>query len=174
MVFAIAGVAMALVGARPWRLSPWIWPALGAAIVIALGREGVADAVVAIAQQWNVLLFIFGLMGLAAAAEESGAFAWITAVLLERAGGSRRRLFVLLFVTGAALTLVLSNDATAIGLTPIVYRALVSASADETWSARSWLDLRACHSANSEVSRSRSPSALASASFKAAAIFSAS
>lgn len=131
MVFAIAGVAMALVGVRPWRLSPWIWPALGVAIVLALGQERVTDAVVAVAQQWNVLLFILGLMGLAAAAEESGAFAWITAMLLERAGGSRRRLFLLLFVTGAALTLVLSNDATAIGLTPIVYRALVSAGADD-------------------------------------------
>jgi arsenical pump membrane protein len=71
-----------------------------------------------------------GLMGLAEAAEESGAFAWITAVLLERAGGSQRRLFVLLFLTGAALTLVLSNDATAIALTPIVYRAL-SRNADD-------------------------------------------
>lgn len=131
MVFAIAGVAMALVGLRPWRLSPWIWPALGAAITIALGHERVVEAAGAVAQQWNVLLFILGLMGLAAAAEESGAFAWITAVLLERARGSRRRLFVLLFVTGAALTLVLSNDATAIGLTPIVYRALVSAGADD-------------------------------------------
>jgi len=131
MVFAIAGVAMALVGLRPWRLSPWIWPALGATIAIALGRERVFDAATAVAQQWNVLLFILGLMGLAAAAEESGAFAWITDVLLERAGGSRRRLFVLLFVTGAALTLVLSNDATAIGLTPIVYRSLMSASADD-------------------------------------------
>jgi arsenical pump membrane protein len=131
MTYAIAGVAMALVGVRPWRLSPWIWPALGVVAVIALGDERVIDAARAIAAQWNVLLFILGLMGLAAAAEESGAFAWITRVLLERAGGSRRRLFVLLFLTGAALTLLLSNDATAIVLTPIVYRTLVTRGDDD-------------------------------------------
>jgi arsenical pump membrane protein len=130
MVFAIAAVAMILLSVRPFRIRPWIWPVLGAVIVVTLGFEPVAAAWQAIARQWNVLLFILGLMGLAAAAEESGAFAWLTAVALEHAGGSRRRLFVLLFLTGAALTLVLSNDATAIVLTPVVYRAIAKRGGD--------------------------------------------
>lgn len=130
MVFAIAAAAMMLLSARPLRIRPWIWPVLGAAIVLALGFEPIAAAWQAIARQWNVLLFILGLMGLAAAAEESGAFAWVTDVVLERAGGSRRRLFVLLFLTGAVLTLLLSNDATAIVLTPVVYRAIAKRGGD--------------------------------------------
>jgi len=130
MVFSIAAVAMVLVAVRPWRIPSWVWPAAGSCVVLALGADAPRTMVLAIARQWNVLLFILGLMGLAAAAEESGAFAWITAVLLERARGSRRRLFVALFLAGAVLTLVLSNDATAIVLTPIVYRAIANRGGD--------------------------------------------
>lgn len=130
MTYAIAGVAVALVALRPWRIPSWIWPVIGAVAVIALGSETVVAALQAIARQWNVLLFILGLMLLAAAAEESGAFAWLTDVALERAGGSRRRLFVLLFLTGAVLTLTLSNDATAVVLTPVVYRAIAKRGGD--------------------------------------------
>ena len=126
----VAAAAMVLVGLRPWRLSASVWPVAGALIVVGIGAEPGMAALQAIARQWNVLLFILGLMGLAAAAEESGAFAWITDVVLERARGSRRRLFVLLFLTGAGLTLVLSNDATAIVLTPIVYRAIAKRGGD--------------------------------------------
>src|SRR5262249_35209079 len=67
-------------------------------------------------------------MCLSAAAEESGAFAWITGLLLTHAGGSQRRLFVYIFSAAALVTLLLSNDATAIALTPIVYRAAVKES----------------------------------------------
>jgi arsenical pump membrane protein len=129
MVFSIAAVAMVLVGIRPWRIPAWVWPALGTLAILAFGADSAGALFFAVVRQWNVLLFILGLMGLAAAAEESGAFAWITAILLERARGSRRRLFVL-FLVGAALTLVLSNDATAIVLTPIVYRAIAKRGGD--------------------------------------------
>jgi len=130
VAFAVAAFAMVLVAVRPWRIPTWIWPACASVALAALGAEPVRAAMLAIAAQWNVLLFILGLMGLAAAAEESGAFAWITEILLERARGSRRRLFVLLFVTGAVLTLLLSNDATAIVLTPVVYRAIAKRGGD--------------------------------------------
>jgi arsenical pump membrane protein len=131
LVFAIASAAMLLLGVRPWRRIPdWVWPVAGALLLLALGHEDAREALAAIARQWNVLLFILGLMGLAAAAEESGAFAWMTDVLLERAGGSRRRLFVLLFLAGAALTLLLSNDATALVFTPLVYRAVAKRGGD--------------------------------------------
>lgn len=117
---------MLLLGLRPWRIHTWIWPLAGALLVLAAGYEPPWAALYAVARQWNVLLFILGLMLLSAAAEESGAFEWITQLLLERAGGSQRRLFVYLFLAAAAVTLVLSNDATAIALTPIVYRAVAA------------------------------------------------
>lgn len=83
-----------------------------------------------ILSQWNVLLFIFGLMCLSGAAEESGAFSLVAEYTLRYAGGSLQRLFVLLFLAGALLTMLLSNDATAIVFTPIVYRAMTSRGID--------------------------------------------
>lgn len=130
MVFLIAIVAILFVGIQPWRVPAWIWTTIGTVTVAALHADSVGALVLAMASQWNVLLFILGLMGVAAVAEESGAFAWITAVLLERAGGSRHRLFILLFLTGAGLTLMLSNDATALVLTPLVYRSIANRGGD--------------------------------------------
>jgi arsenical pump membrane protein len=124
VLFLIAAVAMLLVGIRPRGIPEWVWAVAGAALVVLLGYESAGNALSAVAQRWNVLLFILGLMGLSAAAEESGAFEWLADVLLQRAGGSRRRLFILLFLAGGAITCLLSNDATAIVFTPIVYRAV--------------------------------------------------
>lgn len=106
---------------RPRGVPEWAGPVGGALLAVLLGAEPVAAAVQSIGRQWNVLLFIFGLMLLATAAERSGAFAWIAEIVLERAAGSSRRLFVLLFLAASVATLVLSNDATAIVFTPIVY-----------------------------------------------------
>src|SRR5579872_153017 len=122
MVFAIAVIAMVFVGVRPFGVREWIWALAGAAIAMLIGAEPFEAAVRAVASQWNVALFILGLMGLSAAAECSGLFTWIANVMLERARGSRRRLFVWIFFVGALATAVLSNDATAIVFTPIVFR----------------------------------------------------
>jgi arsenical pump membrane protein len=124
LTLAIAAIAIALLAIRPPRIPGWVWPVSGAALVVLLGYEPAKDAALAISRQWNVLLFILGLMGISAAADESGAFTWIADFVLDRARGSRRRLFILLFLASAVVTLLLSNDATAIALTPIVFRAV--------------------------------------------------
>ena len=121
---------MVLVAVRPARIPEWIWPLAGGALVILIGVEAPRAAGNAIAAQWNVLLFILGLMAISAAAERSGLFAWLADVLLARARGSRRRLFAFIFGAGALLTIVMSNDATAIVFTPVVYRAIASRGID--------------------------------------------
>lgn len=120
----IVVAAIVLAGLRPKGTREWMWAVAGALLLLALRYESVEDAWQAIWAQWNVLLFIFGLMGLAAAAEEAGAFTLVAEYVVEHSRGSRRRLFVLLFLAGAALTILLSNDATAIAFTPIVYGAV--------------------------------------------------
>jgi arsenical pump membrane protein len=124
LVFFIAATAIFSLVFRPRRFPEFFWPLVGASLVVALGYEPIAAAAEAIARQWNILLFILGLMVLSATAEESGAFRWLTELLLERARGSPRRLFIFLFLAGAVVTIFFSNDATAIALTPVVYRAV--------------------------------------------------
>jgi len=124
LVFVIAAFAIALLATRPFGLPRWVWPVAAALLIVALGYEPVPSAVRAILAQWNVLLFIAGLLGISAAAHAAGVFHWITDFVLARAGGSWRGLFIGLFLTGAVIALLLSNDATAVVLTPIVYRAV--------------------------------------------------
>ena len=121
---AVAAGAIVLLALRPWRVAGWIWPVCGALLLVAIGNEPLDGALSAMIRQWNVVLFIFGLMGISAAADRSGAFQWIADLVLHRARGSRRRLFTLLFVACSLVTILLSNDATAIALTPVVYRAV--------------------------------------------------
>ena len=124
MALAVAAVAILLLALRPPRVPAWLWPIAGAAFLIVAGAEPLPSAAVAVARQWNILLFILGLMAISAAADRSGAFEWIGDLAVRQANGSRRRLFVMLFVACCIVTLFLSNDATAIALTPIVYRAV--------------------------------------------------
>lgn len=124
MALAVSAVAILLLALRPPRVPAWLWPIAGAALLVAIGNEPLQNAAGAIARQWNVLLFILGLMGISAAADRSGAFEWIGDAVVRAAKGSLRRLFVLLFLACSIVTLLLSNDATAIALTPIVYRAV--------------------------------------------------
>jgi arsenical pump membrane protein len=121
---------MLFAAARPKRTREWMWAGAGAVVLLVFGYEHLAAAAHAIAAQWNVLLFILGLMGISAAAEESGAFALVAESALRIARGSRKRLFLLLFCAGALLTMLLSNDATAIVFTPVVYRAVARRGGD--------------------------------------------
>jgi arsenical pump membrane protein len=92
--------------------------------VVALRTESLPAAVQSITSKWNVLVFIAALMVISEAADESGLFGWIAEVIVARAKGSRAKLFSYLFIGGALLTIVLSNDTTAVVFTPIVYRAV--------------------------------------------------
>jgi arsenical pump membrane protein len=126
----IAVGAMVLVGLRPKGIPEWLWAIAGAILLLVLGFEPLISAARAIGDQWNVLLFILGLMGISAAAECSGLFEWIADVVLALANGSRRRLFIAIFLAGGLLTVLLSNDATAIVFTPVVYRAVAKRGID--------------------------------------------
>ncbi len=84
----IAFAAMILAGLRPKAIPEWVWPIACAALLLVLGFEPAASALRAIAAQWNVLLFILGLMGISAGAECSGLFAVRAALGAADAGGT--------------------------------------------------------------------------------------
>jgi len=126
----IAIIAISLIGIRPKNVPAWVWAGAGVIALLGLGLESLRLAFEAVLTQWNVLLFILGLMGISAAAEYSGLFEWIASALLERASGSRKLLFVNLFIAGSVMTIFFSNDATAIVFTPIIFRTVAKRGID--------------------------------------------
>jgi arsenical pump membrane protein len=61
------------------------------------------------------------MMGISAMAESAGLFDWLAVQAARLAGNSARRLFLNVFLLGTAITMLFSNDTTALILTPVVY-----------------------------------------------------
>jgi len=121
--WAIAAVAIVGVIARPRRLPEALWAVLGALALVAGSLLSFADAVAAVRQGTDVYLFLVGMMLLAEIAREQGVFAWLAGYAVSHARGSSSRLFLLVYLVGTAVSILLSNDATAVVLTPAVYAA---------------------------------------------------
>ncbi len=126
-IWAVCLVAIVGVLARPFNIPEWVW-ALGGAIVIAatqlLPIRGVLDAV---GNGTDVYLFLTGMMLLAEMARCEGVFDWVASLAVRASGGSRYKLFTLIYGVGIVVTTVLSNDATAVVLTPAVAAAVRAA-----------------------------------------------
>ncbi len=128
--WAIAGLSTAGVIARPMRWPEWIWAVAGAVLLIVLGLMPLGEAGQAVAKGTDVYLFLIGMMLLSETAREHGAFDWIAATAVNMAGRSRAKLFALVYATGVVVTTFMSNDATAVVLTPAVFVAAKKAKAD--------------------------------------------
>jgi arsenical pump membrane protein len=70
------------------------------------------------------------MMVLAELARREAVFDWLAGVALRAAAGSRARLFALVYLVGILVTTVLSNDATAVVLTPAVFVLMRRAKCD--------------------------------------------
>jgi arsenical pump membrane protein len=127
--WGIAALATGGVIIRPWRLPEAVWAALGAAALVAFGLLSWTDALRGIQRGLDVYLFLTGMMLLAELARTEGLFDWVAAVAVALARGSPQRLFALVYAVGTAVTVLLSNDATAFVLTPAVYAATRAAGA---------------------------------------------
>jgi len=114
----VCGVVM-----RPWRTSEAVWAAGGAAALVLSTLVSAADALTAILKGTDVYLFLVGMMVLAEFARREGLFDWLAEYAVRHARGSPARLFLLVYLVGAAVTILLSNDATAVVLTPAVCAA---------------------------------------------------
>ena len=121
--WAIAALATAGVIVRPFRLPEAVWAVLGAVVLVACGLLPVGLAVEAVGKGTDVYLFLIGMMLLSEIARREGLFDWVAAIAVNRAQRSPQRLFLLIFGVGVVVTTFLSNDATAVVLTPAVYAA---------------------------------------------------
>lgn len=130
LIWAISALATAGVILRPWRLPEAIWAVAGAAALVVPTLLPWRDALAAIGKGTDVYLFLIGMMLLAELAREEGLFDWLAARATRAARGSAPRLFALVYLVGILVTVFLSNDATAVVLTPAVYAAAKAARAE--------------------------------------------
>jgi arsenical pump membrane protein len=120
---AIVVVALLCVLVRPFRLPEAVWAVAGAVLLVALGLLPAFAAVVGLGKSLDVCLFLTGMMLLAEVARREGLFGAVARFAVGHADGSPRRLFALVYAAGVVITVFLSNDATAVVLTPAVFAA---------------------------------------------------
>lgn len=131
VTYIIAGCATAGVIIRPFGLPEAIWAVAGAVLLVVLRLLPSADAVAGVAKGIDVYLFLCGMMVLSEIAREEGLFDFLAALATRWARGSATRLFLLIYAVGIIVTTFLSNDATAVVLTPAVAAAVSAAKAKE-------------------------------------------
>ncbi|HWU26148.1 MAG TPA: arsenic transporter [Rhizomicrobium sp.] len=129
-IWAIAAAAVVGVIVRPFRLQEAVSAIAGAVLIVVLGLLPVRSAAEAVVRGTDVYLFLAGMMLLAEAARREGLFDWLAAGAVNAARGSTVRLFLLIYLVGVAVTAILSNDATAVVLTPAVFAAARKARVD--------------------------------------------
>jgi arsenical pump membrane protein len=120
----IVAVSIALMLTRPRGIPEVWWISGGAVLLIVLRLVPLKLAGEAIAKGSDVYLFLIGMMLLSELAREQGVFDWVASVAVRGAKGSCSRLFLLVYGAGTLVTIFMSNDATAVVLTPAILTAV--------------------------------------------------
>ncbi len=120
----IVAVSIALMLTRPRGIPEVWWISGGALLLIVLRLVPLKLAGQAIAKGSDVYLFLIGMMLLSELAREQGVFDWVASVTVRGAKGSCSRLFLLVYGVGTLVTIFMSNDATAVVLTPAILTAV--------------------------------------------------
>lgn len=120
----IVAVSIALMLIRPRGIPEVYWIGGGAVLLVVLRLVPLKLAGHAIAEGSDVYLFLIGMMLLSELAREQGVFEWMSAAAVRGANGSCLRLFTLVYLVGTVVTIFMSNDATAVVLTPAILTAV--------------------------------------------------
>ena len=123
LTWLIAAIAVCGMLMRPWGISEALWAVAGALLLVLGSLISWRQAWAAVSTGMDVYLFLAGMMLLAELARAEGLFDWVAAHAVRAARGAPRRLFALVYLVGIVVTALLSNDATAVVLTPAVYAA---------------------------------------------------
>jgi arsenical pump membrane protein len=120
----IVALSILLMLFRPRGIAEVYWIGGGALLLLALRLIPLRLAGHAIAEGTDVYLFLIGMMLLSELAREHGVFDWLAAAAVRGANGSATRLFTLVYAIGTLVTIFMSNDATAVVLTPAILTAV--------------------------------------------------
>ena len=119
----IVAASILLMLLRPLGIAEVYWIGAGALLLIALGLMPLPLAGRAVMDGADVYLFLIGMMLVSELAREHGVFDWLSSQVVGHARGSAVRLFTLVYLAGTAVTILMSNDATAVVLTPAILHA---------------------------------------------------
>ncbi len=120
----IVGLSILLMLVRPRGIAEAYWVGGGVALLLVLRLVPLKLAGNAVAEGTDVYLFLTGMMLLSELAREHGVFDWLSSAALRGARGSCTRLFTLVYGIGTLVTIFMSNDATAVVLTPAILAAV--------------------------------------------------
>jgi arsenical pump membrane protein len=127
IIWIVSAATIAGVIFRPFRVPEAVWAVTGALLLLVLRTIAPQDALSGVAKGTDVYFFLLGMMLLAEVAREEKLFDWLAAQAVNHARASPKRLFGLIYLVGIAVTTLLSNDATAVVLTPAVAAAVRAA-----------------------------------------------
>jgi arsenical pump membrane protein len=122
-IWATCALATLGVLVRPFKWPEAIWASIGALALVLLGLLPAVDAGRAVGKGLDLYLFLIGMMLLSETARREGLFDWVAAIAVTQSAHSPQRLFLLIYLVGVVVTTFLSNDATAVVLTPAVFAA---------------------------------------------------
>ena len=120
----IVGISVLLMLIRPRNIPEAYWVAGGVFLLLVFQLVPLSLAGRAAAKALDVCLFLIGMMMLSELAREHGVFDWLSSVAVRSARGSCSRLFALVYGVGTIVTIFMSNDATAVVLTPAILTAV--------------------------------------------------
>jgi arsenical pump membrane protein len=120
----IVGISILLMLIRPCNIPEVYWIGGGVLLLVLLRLLPLPLAGRAVAKALDVCLFLIGMMLLSELAREHGVFDWLSSVAVRSAHGSCSRLFALVYAIGTIVTIFMSNDATAVVLTPAILTAV--------------------------------------------------
>ncbi|MGI4815072.1 MAG: SLC13 family permease [Janthinobacterium lividum] len=123
IIWSIAAIAVFGVIVRPWRSPEFIWAIGGALLLLLSGLLPWRAGWLAARGGADVYCFLAGMMLLSELARREGLFDYLAAFAVVGARGSPRRLFALIYAAAVIVTIFMSNDATAVVMTPAVYAA---------------------------------------------------
>ncbi len=124
VLLLIVGISILLMLIRPRDIGEVYWISGGALLLLLLRLVPLKLAGKAVGEGSDVYLFLIGMMLLSELAREHGVFDWVSSAAVRGARGSCARLFTLVYGIGTVVTIFMSNDATAVVLTPAILSAV--------------------------------------------------
>jgi arsenical pump membrane protein len=124
LLVLLVALSILLMLVRPRNIPEVYWVGAGVFLLLILRLIPLKLAGRAAAKGTDVYLFLIGMMLLSELAREHGVFDWVSSAAVRSAKGSYSRMFLLVYIAGTMVTIFMSNDATAVVLTPAILVAV--------------------------------------------------